>query len=284
MGSTSRRFGLLLFFALSSVSGGARAADMKKECVAAYESAQVLRKDRKWKEALEPLEVCSQSKCPGVVRKDCVAWKKEITTNMPTVIFVVRDTSGNVVKDVRVLVDGKVVREELDDAPVTVDPGDHLFRYEQKGAEPIEQSVEIRSGDKDRRLSVTMTALPPPPPPSAPPYRPPVFVYVLGGVGVAGIAAFAALGTLGKSERDDLAATCAPACSDDDVSSVRTKLIAADVSLGVGVAALGVGTYFVLRGVLAKPEAAPPAPEAGALWFDWQPLPGGGMGQVVGRF
>jgi hypothetical protein len=300
MGRTSKRLGLSVLFALMAVSPGALAQD-KKQCVDAFEQAQVLRKERKLQAAAEQVLVCAEKKCPLIVRRDCAQWKKDIEASLPSVIFVVRDAAGNPAKGVKIWIDGKELKEGAGETPVPVDPGEHVLRYELPGSEPIEQSVLLREGDKERRLSVAFEASAPPPPPPPPPAPPPVLAFVLGGVGVAGLAAFTTLGVIGKNERDDLAATCAPACSADDVSSVRTKLIAADVSLGVGVASLGVGTFLFVRWLLAKPEAPKPAeaPKTGkrgegqwagslarpaALWIDVRPIEGGGFGQVVGSF
>lgn len=287
MGSTSIKLvaaALAALTAASALPGDARADDLKKQCVDAYTQAQVLRKDRRWQSAMVELEVCAQAKCPLVVRRDCSEWKKEITAKMPTVIFVVRDASGELAKGVRVLVDGKVLREDIDETPVNMDPGEHVLRYEQKGAEPIEQSVQIREGDKERRLSVAFAAIEAPPPPPPPPPKPPVAAYVLGGVGVAGLVTFTALGVVGKNERDDLASTCAPGCPEDAVSSIRTKLLVADISLAVGVASLGVATFLVIRAYTAKPEPPPAASAAASVWFAIKPLPGGGFGQIGGSF
>jgi hypothetical protein len=72
---------------------------------------------------------------------------------------------------------------------------------------------------------------------------------LIGGVGLAGFGGFAVFGLTGLSEKRDLADTCAPSgsCAAGDVSSARTRLIIADVSLGVGVVAVGIATYLFLR-------------------------------------
>jgi hypothetical protein len=279
----------LTLLALLAEAPQAQADDTKKRCAAAYEQAQVLRKERKLTKAEEQLAVCSQAACPMFVRRECAQWTKDVKTKMPTVVFEVRDAAGKPLTGARVLIDGKVLKDPIDDGEVAVDPGDHVLRYELPGADPIEQGVTFREGEKSRKLSIlfdtAQTAPPPPPPPSGPSFgTPPVIVFVLGGVGVAGVAAFATLGILGKNERDDLRDTCAPSCSEDDVSSVRTKLILADVSLGVGVVSLGVATYFFITA-----PRQPPPPKSGAagkpsLWFDVSPRTGGGSLTIGGRF
>ena len=275
--------------ALAAVSHHARAEDVKKQCASAYEQAQVLRKERKLQKAEEQLAVCSQKACPAFVRKECAQWSKDVKAALPTVVFEVRDASGKPLTNARVLVDGKVLKDPIDEAEVVIEPGDHVLRYELAGATPIEQGVTIREGEKARKLSIlfdTTAPVAPPPPPevvgSGDGGGPPVLAFVLGGVGVIGVGAFVTLGVLGKSQRDDLRDACAPACSEDDVSSVRTKLILADVSLGVGVVSLGVATYLFIASGGSKPKPAPA--ENAQLWLDVAPRTGGGMLGLRGSF
>lgn len=112
----------------------------------------------------------------------------------------------------------------------------------------------------------------------------PTLAWVLGGVGVVGIGAFATFGILGLSEKGDREAPvaeggCAPNCSDDEVSSVRTKLVLADVSLGIGVAALGVATYLFVTSPKDAPAASP-----SALRVQGGPTRGGGWASLGGAF
>lgn len=290
------KLGCAVVAALFAVSHDALAQDTKKQCAEAYEQAQILRKARKLREAEEQLAVCSQSACPSFVRKECAQWTKDVKATLPTVVFEVRDASGKPAKAARVLVDGKVLKDPIDDAEVAINPGDHVLRYELPGAEPIEQGVTIREGEKARKLSIlfdtaTPVAPPPPPPVTGPADSgggPPVLAFVLGGVGVLGVGAFVTLGVLGKNQRDELRDTCAPSCAEDDVSSARTKLILADVSLGVGVISLGVATYLFIASGGSKPKPPPPsstpAGENARLWFDVAPRTGGGTFALGGTF
>ena len=60
-----------------------------------------------------------------------------------------------------------------------------------------------------------------------------------------GIGSFAIFGISGKSDVDDLQ-KCKPNCEEDKVDSARTKLIIADISLGVGVIAAAVSAYLFI--------------------------------------
>jgi hypothetical protein len=89
---------------------------------------------------------------------------------------------------------------------------------------------------------------------------------VFGGVAVLGLAGFAVFGTRGRSAESRLQTTCSPHCSEDQISSVRTQYAVADVSLGVGLASLGLAAYFALR---SSPEQRAPQTSS----FDVQASP-----------
>jgi len=66
---------------------------------------------------------------------------------------------------------------------------------------------------------------------------------VLGGVALAGVASFATFGALGMSDRSSLQNSCSPVCTSSQLSTVRTKFLVADISLGTAVLATAVGAY-----------------------------------------
>jgi hypothetical protein len=70
-----------------------------------------------------------------------------------------------------------------------------------------------------------------------------VAAYVLGGVGVVALGSFAAFALSGKSAESAMDG-CKPACTQAQADKMRLRYLLADVSLGVGVAALGVGGYL----------------------------------------
>jgi hypothetical protein len=70
--------------------------------------------------------------------------------------------------------------------------------------------------------------------------------YALAGVAAAGAASFAFFSLSGRSQLRDLE-DCKPYCARDDVQSVRTKYLIADISLGVSLVALGSAAYLWLR-------------------------------------
>lgn len=73
----------------------------------------------------------------------------------------------------------------------------------------------------------------------------------IGGVGVGG---FLALAAWGRSSELRLQDTCAPRCSDAQVSKLKTNYLVADVSLGIGLVSLATGIYLFM----ASPAKAGP--------------------------
>ena len=81
--------------------------------------------------------------------------------------------------------------------------------------------------------------------------------YLLGGTAV-GAVGFAVFAGLGKGEQGDLEKSCSPFCASADTDSVNNKYLAADISLGLGVAALVAAgiVYFTRPKVPVENEIA----------------------------
>jgi hypothetical protein len=269
---------LAVLVAISAAEQSAR-GDGTDACLAAYEKSQQLKQDGKLAASREQLVQCVQPTCPTVVKKDCSQWLAELDASTPTVIVNARDAGGKDVLNVRVLVDGVVLLDKLDGKPHAIDPGVHLFRYEREGAEPIEESIVIQEHEKNR--VITAKIVPPAQPSVGSPMHAaevtsssPVLGFTLLGVGVAGAAVFGVLAASGKHDVDDMRGTCAPACDQSRVDSAKTKILIANVSLGAGLIAAGVGTFMLLQ---------PPKGGTG-LQLGVRPVAGGGVSNVGIRF
>jgi hypothetical protein len=252
-------YGVALSAACALVSGRASAAPDVPACVAAFEEAQALNNAGKYLEAAERGRVCTDASCGEVVTPVCTKLYEAIMNATPTLVPAARDADQNDLADVRLFVDGKLVREKLDGSPLSLDPGTHVFRFEARGLPAVERSQIVRPGEKLRVVSVTLVdpRKPPPPAPAsshgpvepAPtaPKPPSVFVSrsaaaatgVLAGVGALALAGFGLLRWSGMTDFNNLVTTCKPDCTANSVDSVREKLIISDVALGVGVAAAG---------------------------------------------
>jgi hypothetical protein len=71
--------------------------------------------------------------------------------------------------------------------------------------------------------------------------------YALAGVGLLGVGGYWTFNLKGSADNDALAVLCKPDCNPTSVHHVRNLYLAADISLGIGVAALIGSTYLFLR-------------------------------------
>ena len=289
------------FIALGAVAalfsgGSARAADEKEACVTASDQAQTFRDALKFKKAREALLTCARDVCPGIVRKDCEKWLADLDASQPTVVVGARDAKGRDVAGVRVLIDGAVFLDHIEGKAVPIDPGEHLFRYESAGNAPFEERVVVRVGEKNRFLTVQLRALaatdapvesaaPPvdngsttsPTPSSSEPL--PVLPIVFVGVGVVAMTSFAYFGLTGRGDVSNLRDTCAPHCAQTDVDAAKSKLLIADVSLGISIVSLAAAAVWAFTRTTPTDAA-----RASTGQLDFRALPGGGVASFGGRF
>jgi hypothetical protein len=182
---------------------------------------------------------------------------------------------------VSVTLDGQELTSKLDGKALFVDPGVHEFGFALDGQLPINRQLLIRQGEKNRVLEVSWYR----PPEEVPPPEPGVlrpYSYALLGIGIGGVLGFAVLGTIGRQEERDLFKACGDVgCvgREAEINDAERKQLLADVSLGVGAAALITGATFFF---LSQPDDEATATEAVRL--DWQPRTGGGLATMSGAF
>jgi hypothetical protein len=266
--------------ALMSIDAPAHGADAKAQCISAYEQGQKLKQESKLFDARRQLLICTREVCPELLRTDCEQWLKEVDQTMPSVVIAAKDPKGTDITEVRVVIDGKEAAERLDGKAIQLDPGDHVLVFEHAGEKAEERKVLIREGEKHRVIHITFGAQskgggePP-----ADHGRPiPALTWVFGGLGVVALGSFAYFGLKGKSEADSYQ-QCKPYCSQSDIDATHTKLIVADVSLGVGVVSIAVATYLLV----ARPGARSSGRPSG-LQLDILPTPGGAFAGVGRSF
>jgi hypothetical protein len=126
------------------------------------------------------------------------------------------------------------------------------------------------------------------PPEDAPPSPAPTqssggsaWPYVVGGVGALGVGGYALLYSMAKSENNALMDQCWPTCSEGRLDRVRNLYLAADVSLGVGVAALGTATYLFFQSSSGREK---PAAQTASYVVDVAPSKAGVYASVSGVF
>ncbi len=264
----------------------------KAQCVAAFEEGQELEKAGRLVEARGKFVACSDEACPAVVRDECATMLPRVEASLPTIVPGLRDTRGNDVVDAEVTLDGAALTKKLDGQPIAANPGPHTLRFVAPNAAPVERQVVVRVGEKNRVITVDLESGTSASLPAAGDEDKPrgagasgrrVASYVLGGFGLVSLGAFAYLGIQGKADLSALKEGCGKtqSCAEGDVDAVKTTLIGADVSLGVGIVSLGVATaLFFTSGSETKAAATTKAVIRPALL----PLPGGGAAMLTGTF
>jgi hypothetical protein len=253
-------------FLLLTTPGLAR-GDEKHECVSASYDGQKLRDEGKLLDARAQFVRCAVEECPALVVAECARWLKEIEERVPTVVFAVRDADGHDVLSATVSIDGKPLVGALEGRAVPVDAGRHTFRFAADGKIPVLQEVIIREGERGRVVAATLRPVVVSPAPEEV-RQPPLWPAMLAGsVGVLAIGGFAVVGGIGQSEKNQLEQSCASSrsCASGDVDAARTKLVLADVALGVGVLAIGLAAYLFVDRAMARANAPPHSAQARAL-------------------
>jgi hypothetical protein len=251
-------------------------ADQIDACVDAAEQAQRLRHIGKLRTAREKLLRCSQPLCVSAVRADCTKWMAELEGVMPTVVIRALDAARTDLVDVGVYVDDELVAARLDGNDIPVDPGEHVFRFVRDGSAPVDQSILIRQGERQRILSVVFPApaglAAPASARSGAPAMPlgdtqhsridaawPIAAVAVGGVA---LTVASTLWISGAVDYSSMASSCAPthSCSVDAVDAAHRKLMIGDVVGGVGIALLAVGGGAFALGLTARPSGSHGAP------------------------
>lgn len=106
--------------------------------------------------------------------------------------------------------------------------------------------------------------------------------YALAGVGLLGVGGYATFNLKGSADNDALVAFCKPDCKPESVRHVRNLYLAADVSLGIGIAALAASTYLFFRSNGAEEEEAPTRSRISRLGV--APTSAGALATVGGTF
>ena len=239
-------------------------ADARKACVEAADHGQELRDKGKLSEARQAFVTCAREECPAMVSKQCTTWLSEVDHEMPTVTIRARDAQNKDLVEVNVIVDEVLKTSSLDGRPMPIDPGVHKLRFMHQGDADVEQQVVIRSAEKDRLIDVHFTGkgapLPTqgtetePQPTGAPPaaeakgggFHFPVFAGVMLGVGIASFAGMGVLIGTAAADVNTMRSTCAGSCKQSDVDWANTRIILANVAMGVGIAGVSLSLLSVI--------------------------------------
>jgi hypothetical protein len=268
----------------------------ERACVAAFKSAQQKEQQSRLRDAREQFQVCAQRTCSSLLRQECATRYLQLQYDIPSVVPIVTGDDGTPHVDVQVEMDGTLFVARLDGRALPVDPGVHEFSFSTDRGVFAREKIMVVQGQRNRTLSVSLRA-----PDAAPPrkemaapdvalerqaptpdsrLRVPKATYALGAAGLVSLTAGALLTYWGRRDNDALAG-CSPNCSQDSVRHIRNLYVAADVSFGVGLAALTTG-YWVFARSRAHPDEPPP--ERATVHLDVQPARAGAMAMVSGSF
>jgi hypothetical protein len=228
----------------------------KRECIAQHAGAQRSRAAQRLREAREQALACSRAECPEVLRAECGVWLGEITREQPTVILAARDGSGRALTTVSVREGTSVLVARLDGRDIELDPGLHTLTFEGGGVARGLQ-VLVRPNEKHQLVEVMLAQPPTLDRPTGPPHPRtrdtgdasrglPTASWILGGIAAGGFLSATYFGLSGLGQQRDLEQTCAPRCPTGDVDRMQNAYLAADISLGVALAATAGAVWFAL--------------------------------------
>jgi hypothetical protein len=177
---------------------------------------------------------------------------------MPSLAFeIVLD--GKDIADAKITEGNRVVTESISGVAYEMDPGVHKFKAEIPAHDPIETTVVVREGEKNRVIRSDFTpppVFPPgggilPPKPTGPRPIPPA-AWVFGGVAVVAAGVGTTFGLLARGKKSDLDKLgCSPFCTESQVSSMKSMALVADIGFGAAIVSAGVATVlFVTRPVV----------------------------------
>lgn len=191
----------------------------------------------------------------------------------------------------RIELDGVELGEAQIGQPVAVDPGPHTIVAKLGGDRQVEESASVKESETAEVVLKAPAAAETKPqqphdgnstvPPDPEKKHASVLPWVIGGVGVAGLAASGAFFGLREGAKSDLEKGCdgnvCPESLHDKQNQAQLYNTLAWVSLGVGVAGVGVATYLFISGAGSSHEAHASLP------IDVAVLPQGGFVTVRGN-
>jgi hypothetical protein len=275
----------LAFLASSAVAREARAADpTTAQCLAAADQSIQLRDQHQLRAARAQMLVCAATSCPAAVQSECLRRVDQINAAIPTVVFEPKDASGNDLSNVSVEIDGQPLAPRLDGTALPLDPGVHRFRFVPEGGSPVEKTIVIHEGEKDRHERIdlgggaapigTATRAPgaqaasasiAPPSEGDPGASRRLLAYIVGGAGVAGLAVGTIFGVMASSDSSNSKNECSSVpCAGytkslNDYNSASTEATVSTIAFVAGGAAVAAGAVLFFT----APKASS---GSGTLW------------------
>lgn len=292
-----RTLAILALVQFGAIGVTSAAPPAKRQCVAGHEAGQELRRSGRVREAVEKFDLCSARACPAMVRSDCARRAAEARRAVPTIVFVAKDTRGNLVRDARVTMDGAALASRLDGSPIQVDAGEHIFELVAEGFIPVSRRLVLSEGVKRHEPVVFEDPKPAPEPapttassqaPVATPAAPVkervgdgtvlrTGAIVAAGVGIVSIAVGVTFGVLAKSTYDEgLQEHCRGrnpfACDASGVAaweSAEDQKVVSTVTLLSGVALLAAGGIVLLTAPRRADRVVAIEPGRAGIRMEW---------------
>jgi hypothetical protein len=225
----------------------AHAENETRQCIDEHTDGQLQRSSGKLRAALEHFRACSSEQCPSLIRKECVDLAQQVQSAMPSIVLGASDERGHDLPKASATINGGQAIAEMDGRAVELDPGKYQIEFVLADGRRQTVNLTLGEAEKYRRITAVFASSPAAPPAAMAQSRGAgPLPFVLGGVGLAALGSFAFFAIDGQNKEHDLRA-CAPRCASDRVSSMRSRYLLADISLGVAVVSLGASAYFFLR-------------------------------------
>jgi hypothetical protein len=147
--------GSVLSAIVLAAAAPAHAADPVAECIGANERSLDLRMQGRLVDARREAAACTASTCPDVIQQACAKRMNEINGAIPSVVFDVKDGAGRPLPGARVSIDDKAAAP-VGVTAVAIDPGSHTLRFTVAGQSPVERTVVLLEGEKEKRVAVVI--------------------------------------------------------------------------------------------------------------------------------
>ena len=253
----------LPFFVVFATSSAALADDRaeKVACAQAADRGQTARDQGKLSAARVEFTDCARASCPKVVAQQCTAWLAELTQDVPTVTFRALDPKGSEMLDVTVYVDSVERKGSLDGITLELDPGVHTFRFVHAGLPDVILQSILRAKEKNRVIEAKFGAAAVDQKEEH--HRPFRFPWTASVSFTIGAASFIGMGILAGTAAHDANAmrqSCAGSCLQADVDWVNTRILLANVAMGVGIAGMSLfALSLIIANTVGNKDDAPKA-------------------------
>ncbi len=134
----------------------AGSSDSVAACVDNYKTGLDNEQSGHLKQARELFIRCAKASCGSPLRDECTTRFTQLSTDIPSVVPVVSDESGNPQTDVEVRVDGERLTTSLDGHSFVLDPGVREFSFSKDGRVFATQRLMIIQGQRNRLVSVSL--------------------------------------------------------------------------------------------------------------------------------